>query len=59
MSFHSEIEDEAKEIIDFGEIAYWPIGKAIAIGFGKTQFQRKMKFVSQISAMFGERQVMI
>ena len=41
VNFHSEIEDEAKEIIDFGEIAYWPIGKAIAIGFGKTPISKK------------------
>ena len=29
-------EDDAKQIINFGEIAYWPIGDAIAIGYGKT-----------------------
>ena len=29
-------EPNAKSIIKFGEIAYWPNGKVIAIGFGKT-----------------------
>ena len=27
---------KAKEIIQLGEIVYWPTGKVIAIGFGKT-----------------------
>ena len=31
-----EIEEKAKEVIQFGEIVYWPTGKVIAIGFGKT-----------------------
>ncbi len=31
-----EIEEKAKQIIKIGEIAYWPTGKAIAIGFGRT-----------------------
>ena len=30
------IENSSKQIIDFGEIAYWPAGDAIAIGYGKT-----------------------
>ena len=28
--------EKAKEIIQLGEIVYWPTGKVIAIGFGKT-----------------------
>ncbi len=42
--FHTDIdapvESEAKSIIEFGEIAYWPSGKAIAIGFGRTPISK-------------------
>ena len=31
-----DIESGAKSIIDLGEIAYWPVGNAIVIGYGKT-----------------------
>ncbi len=35
-SIDTQQESDAKEVINFGELAFWPDGKAIAIGFGKT-----------------------
>ena len=30
------LEHDSRDILELGDIAYWPLGKAIAIGFGKT-----------------------
>ena len=30
------LEKDAKDVVNFGEIAYWIDGKSIAIGYGKT-----------------------
>ena len=40
-SIEAKLEKESKDVIEFGEIVYWPTGNAIAIGFGKTPISLK------------------
>ena len=39
-SIFSATEKKSVEVLNFGEIAFWPCGKVIVIGFGKTPISK-------------------
>jgi uncharacterized protein len=36
----AELEDSAREVVDLGDLGYWPPGKAFCIFFGQTPMSR-------------------
>ena len=36
----AELEDRAREVVDLGDLGYWPPGKAFCIFFGQTPMSR-------------------
>ena len=38
-----KVEEEARQIIEKGELAYWPQGDAIAIGYGPTPISKNQE----------------
>jgi hypothetical protein len=33
---HADLDDSAQEVVDIGDLGYWPTGKAFCIFFGQT-----------------------
>jgi len=46
-----KLEENARDIMDFGEIAYWVDGNSIVIGFGKTpaSINDEIRLVSKVN----------
>jgi uncharacterized protein len=40
ISVTAELDDHAREVVDIGDIGYWPPGKAFCIFFGQTPMSR-------------------
>jgi uncharacterized protein len=70
----SELDDNAREVVELGDLGYWPPGKALCIFFGQTPMSRpgeirpasavnivgKVKGdVSQFKQVMHERQVIL
>jgi uncharacterized protein len=70
----AELDDSARDVVDMGDLGYWPPGKALCIFFGQTPMSRpgeirpasavnivgKVKGdATQFKQVMGERQVIL
>ena len=45
ISVEAKLDDSAKEVVEMGELGYWPTGKAFCIFFGATPMSEPGKIV--------------
>jgi hypothetical protein len=41
----ADLDDSAKEVVELGELGYWPTGKAFCIFFGQTPMSKSGKII--------------